>query len=110
LVYQLKDATVNTGDLDNVDKARMLFQCDMKNNRGMIVNKVYDPKLAALLPVVKVEGADQGVQHTWSIKNDLFATGSNTQLVDFKPVYYMVLSYAILADDSLQIDPNQFLA
>ena len=110
VVYQLKDATVNTGDLDNVDKARMLFQCDMKNNRGMIVNKVYDPKLAALLPVVKVEGADQGVQHTWSIKNDLFATGSNTQLVDFKPVYYMVLSYAILADDSLQIDPNQFLA
>lgn len=110
LVYQLKDGTVSTSDLDNVDKARLLFQCDLKNNRGMIVNKVYDPKLAALLPVIKVEGADGGIQHTWSIKNDLFATSANTQLVDFKPVYYLVMSYAILADDSLQVDPNQFLA
>jgi len=110
LIYQLKDATVNTGDLDNIDKARLLFQCDVKNNRGQIINKVYDPKLAALIPVEKVDGADKGVQHTFSIKNDLFATGSNTTLVDFKPVYYMVLSYAILSDDSLQIDPNQFLA
>lgn len=110
LVYQLKDATVNTGDLENVDKARLLFQCDVKNNRAMIVNKVYDPKLAALLPVVKVEGADAGLKHSWSIKNDLFATTANTDLIDFKPLYYMVMSYAIMSDDSLQVDPNQFLA
>ncbi len=110
MIYQLKDATVNTGDLDNIDKARLLFQCDVKNNRGQVINKVYDPKLAALIPVEKVDGADKGLQHTFSIKNDLFATGANTTLVDFKPVYYMVLSYAILSDDSLQIDPNQFLA
>ncbi len=110
LIYQLKDATVNTGDLENVDKARLLFQCDIKNNRGQIINKVYDPKLSALIPVEKVDGADKGVQHTYSIKNDLFATTANTSLVDFKPVYYMVMSYAILSDDSLQVDPNQFLA
>ncbi|MSP57640.1 MAG: hypothetical protein CK532_00745 [Flavobacteriales bacterium] len=110
LVYQLKDATVSTTDLENVDKARLLFQCDVKNNRAQIINKVYDPKLATLIPVEKVDGADKGVQHTWSIKNDLFATIANTQLVDFKPVYYLVLSYAILADDTLQLDPNQFLA
>lgn len=110
LIYQLKDATVNTGDLENIDKARLLFQCDVKNNRAQIINKVYDPKLATLIPVEKVDGADKGITHSYSIKTDLFATGSNTQLVDFKPYYYMVLSYAILADDTLQIDPTQFLA
>lgn len=110
MIYQLKDATVNTGDLDNVDKARLLFQCDIKNNRAQIINKVYDPKLATLIPVEKVDGADKGLQHSFSIKTDLFATGSNTQLVDFRPYYYMVLSYAIIADDTLQIDPTQFLA
>ena len=110
MIYQLKDATVNTGDLDNIDKARLLFQCDIKNNRAQIINRVFDPKLATLIPVEKVDGADKGLQHSFSIKTDLFATGSNTQLVDFKPYYYMVLSYAILSDDTLQIDPNQFLA
>jgi len=110
MIYQLKDGTVNTGDLDNIDKARLLFQCDVKNNRAQIINKVYDPKLATLIPVEKVDGADKGVQHSYSIKKDLFATGSNTDLVDFKPYYYMVLSYAIIADDPLQTDPNQFLA
>ena len=110
MIYQLKDATVNTGDLDNIDKARLLFQCDIKNNKAQIINKVYDPKLAALIPVEKVDGADKGIQHSYSIKNDLFATSSNTSLVDFKPYYYMVLSYAILSDDPLANDPTQFLA
>ncbi len=110
LVYQLKDATVNTSDLDNIDKARLLFQCDIQNDRGQIINKVFDPKLSQMVPVEKVDGADDGVQHTFSIKNDLFATSANTELVDFRNYYYMVLSYAILSDDTLQVDPNQFLA
>lgn len=110
VVYQLKDGTVNTGDLDNIDKARLLFQCDVENKRGQIINRVFDPKLSQLIPVEKVDGADNGIQHTFSIKNDLFATSSNTSLIDFKNYYYMVLSYAILSDDSLQTDPNQFLA
>ncbi len=110
LIYQLKDATVNTGDLDNVDKARLLFQCDIKNGRGQIINRVFDPKLNALIPVEKVDGADKGLSHTFNIESDLFATTSNTQLVNFKSYYYMVLSYAIMSDDPTLTDPNQFLA
>jgi hypothetical protein len=110
VVYQLKDGTVSTGDLENVDKARLLFQADKINGRGMIVNKVFDPKLATLIPVIKVEGDDKGLKHSYSITKDLFSTSSNTNLIDFKPYYYMVLSYAILSNDTLQIDPNQYLA
>lgn len=110
LVYQLKDGTVNTGDLDNIDKARLLYQCDIKNGRGQIINRVFDPKLNALIPVEKVDGADAGLTHSLNITQDLFALTSNTDLVNFKSYYYMVLSYAIIADDPQQNDPNQFLA
>lgn len=110
MVYQLKDATVNTGDLDNIDKARLLFQCDVQNKRGQIINRVFDPKLSALIPVEKVDGKDAGLSHSFNIKNDLFATTSNTSLVNFQNYYYMVLSYAILSDDPTLTDPNQFLA
>ena len=110
VIYQLKDATVNTGDLENIDKARLLFQCDIKNGRGQIINKVFDPKLSALIPVEKVDGADKGVSHSFNIQSDLFATTSNTQLVNFKSYYYMVLSYAIMSDDPTLTDPDQYLA
>jgi hypothetical protein len=110
LVYQLKDATVNTGDLENIDKARLLFQCDLKNGRGQIINRVFDPKLSALIPVEKVDGADKGIIHSLNIKQDLFSSAANTNLINFKSYYYMVLSYAIISDDPQQNDPNQFLA
>jgi len=110
VIYQLKDATVNTGDLENVDKARLLFQCDVRNQRGQIINRVFDPKLNTLIPVEKVDGANEGISHTYSIKNDLFSKSSNTSLIDFKNYYYMVLSYAALSDDTLQVDPEQYLA
>ena len=110
VIYQLKDATVNTGDLENVDKARLLFQSDVKNKRAQIINKVFDPKLNTLIPVEKVDGANEGITHTYSIKNDLFSKSSNTSLVDFKTYYYMILSYAAISNDTLQVDPEQYLA
>lgn len=110
LIYQLKDGTVSQTDLDNVDKARLLFQVDLKNNYVQIINKVFDPKISQYIPVEKVNGENKGIQHSFSIKKDLFATGSNTKLVNFKNYHYMVLSYAVLTDDPTQIEPNQFLA
>ena len=110
LVYQLKDGTVNTGDLENIDKARLMYQCDIRNGRGQIINRVFDPKLNALIPVEKVAGADAGLRHTLSITQDLFSTTANTDLVNFKSYYYLVLSYAIISDDPSQLDPTQFLA
>ena len=110
MIYQLKDASVNTGDLENVDKARLIYQSDVKNRTGQVINRVFDPKLNALIPVEKVDGANEGLTHTYSIKNDLFSKSANTSLIDFKNYYYMVLSYAIIADDPTQLDPSQFLA
>lgn len=110
MVYQLKDATISTGDLDNIEKARLLFQCDIKDGVAQIVNKVFDTKVSAYVPVSKVEGSDQGLTHSFSVKKDLFATSANQSLIDFNSYYYMVLSYAYLSNDPSRSNPEQFLA
>ena len=37
-VYQLADASVGADELDNTDRARLVFQCDLKNNVGRLIN------------------------------------------------------------------------
>lgn len=102
LVYQLKNANVALSDIRskdgsiNTDKARLVFQCDKKNGIKQLVNfeqstdinKTYfDPKLM-------VEGADRGIQHSFDIAQDAFATGTSKSLVNYKYYYYVVLAYA----------------
>jgi len=110
MIYQLKDASVNTGDLDNIDRARLLYQCDIRDNFAQIINRVYDPTVNAYIPEEKVNGENQGLRHSFSIKKDLFAQTANQGLVDFRTYYYMVLSYGVLTDDTLSTEPIQFLA
>ncbi len=109
-VYQLKDATVNTGDLDNIEKAREIFQCDIKDEYAQIINKEFDAVVNAEIPVLKVDGKNEGVVNTLSIKTDEFSTASNKALVNFKTYYFLVLSYATIVNDPLKSDPTQYLA
>jgi hypothetical protein len=109
LVYQLKDGTVNTGDLDNPDRARLVFQCDVKDGVTGLVNREIDPVIGQKVPELMVNGSDAGLVHTFSIKNDLFATGSNQSLVNYTTYYYLVLSYANLINDPNQEEDIQFL-
>lgn len=110
LVYQLADATVNTGDLDNIDKARLVFQCDIEDDFDQIINQEFDPVVSADIPVEKVDGANEGIVNTISITEDAFSTASNKTMVNFQTYYFMVLSYAVITNDPLKSDPNQFLA
>lgn len=99
IVYQLKDASVTTGDLENIDKARVVFQCDMKDDVGQIINQEFDDNVQARIPREKVNGANQGIVHSFTLTEDLFAS-SDKRLVNFKTYYYMVLSYAHLTNDA----------
>jgi len=109
-VFQLKDATVGTGDLDNIDKAREIFQCDIEDGFDQIINQEFDPTVSANIPVEQVNGANEGLVNTISIKEDLFSTASNKQMINFKTYYFMVLSYAVITNDLTKSDPNQYLA
>jgi len=101
LVYQLKSATVSVTDLDDLDKARLVFRSDVNDTVSGIVNQYLDPILGVYTPIEEVasilsEGVvgsvDQGVQYSFQITEDKFALG-NTRLVNHKTYYFMSLSY-----------------
>lgn len=91
-LYQVKDATVTGTDLNNVDKARLVLQCDIKDGVKQIVNYTFDPNITANIPQEMVNGADAGIVHSVSVKTDLFASGDNA-LVNHKTYYYRIVAY-----------------
>lgn len=103
LVYQLLNSTVTQTDLDNPDKARLIFRSDIKDDVSAIINHYYTPAPANIwTPVEEVSGVlsagmkgsvDNGIEYSFKITEDRFALG-NTRLVNHKTYYYMALSYA----------------
>jgi hypothetical protein len=113
-IYQLKDGTVGQTELYNVDKARLVFQCDKEDAVSQIVNYGNDPLLSALVPQEKVNGANKGVVHSVSVTTDKFATGDD-HLINHKTYYYAIVAYGfsptqIPADLNKLLDYNPFIA
>ena len=93
-VFQLKDATVSTSDLYNPDKARLVFQSDIRNNVAMLVNREYSEAINADVPMdMTIQADNEGLEHSFSVTEDVFASGDR-RLVNHKTYYFMVLSYA----------------
>jgi hypothetical protein len=101
LVYQLENSTVSVTDLDDPDKARLIFRSDINDDVTGIVNQYLDPILAVYTPIEEVPSilssgvigsVDEGVQFSFQITDDRFALG-NTRLVNHKTYYFMSLSY-----------------
>ena len=101
LVYQLKDATVSATDLDDADRARLIYRSDIQDDVSGIVNQYLDPILGVYTPIEEVasvlsEGVigsiDEGVSFSFQIQDDKFALG-NTKLVNHKTYYFMALAY-----------------
>ncbi|MBL0343481.1 MAG: hypothetical protein IPP71_23060 [Bacteroidetes bacterium] len=102
-IYQLADGTASTADIGNPDKIRLLLQCDVTDGVAQIVNFNFEPGVNANVPVEMVNGADKGIQHTFVVNQDLFATGT-TSLINHKTYYYTVVSYAY--NQYKKYDPN----
>lgn len=93
IVYQLANASVGPDELDDVSKARIITQSDVEDGVSRITNFIYNEDLQQAIPTEMVDGNDQGISHTFQVKNDAFATG-NPALVNFKKYHYMVVAYA----------------
>ncbi len=106
-IYQLKDASVTSGELANPDRARLIYQVDLKDNVNQLVNKVFDPSVADFVKILKVDGENKGIRHSFQIKTDAFAKGNNA-LINYKTYTYLIISYANATND--QNDPEQYLA
>ncbi len=93
-IFQLKDQSVSSTDLNDLNKARQVAQVDIKNGVTKIINYVTsDVDVNTTVAVLKVDGEDKGIKHTFSITQDAFASGNNS-LVNHKNYYFMVQAYA----------------
>jgi len=114
VIYQLADATVTAGELNNPDRARLLegdvngdgvkdFDGIMDKADGItsIINKEYDPSIDQNIPVLKVRGEDKGIFKTFVVNKDMFNT-EKERLTNFNRYYYLVISYANLANSNTE--------
>ncbi len=92
LVYQRASDDVSASDLGDIQKARLIAQCDVENGIGRIINFSRDPETGYIIPELKVDGADEGIQRSFRVTTDAFATGNNA-LINHKTYYFMVIAY-----------------
>ena len=91
-IFQLRYSTVTANEVHNADLARLVAQCDVKNGVNRLINFYFDESLNANVPVLEVNGADEGVVHSFRIIEDAFATGDK-RLVNNKKYYFLSLGY-----------------
>jgi hypothetical protein len=111
MVYQLKDATVAVTDIGNVDKARLVIQCDVRDSVGALVNYYFDQALNGNVPKLEnptIDGYNKGIRHSFKLTEDAFAVGQDKRLVNHKTYYYMAVAYGHNNYKTYnQNDPNQ---
>jgi len=93
-VYQLANGEVGADELNDNNKARLIFQCDVKNNVTRLVNYEFDNYIGANVPSLKVDGGDAGITHSFVVTEDKFSTTDNPALVNHKTYYFMAVAYA----------------
>ncbi|MGV3630493.1 MAG: T9SS C-terminal target domain-containing protein, partial [Bacteroidota bacterium] len=103
MIYQLKSNSVSVSDIEDNTKARLVAQCDIKDNVTRLVNFEYDEDLEASIPVEKVDGENEGIRHSFQMTEDQFAQGER-RLVNFKRYYYLAIAYAY--NNYKQYDPT----
>lgn len=103
-IYQLVNGQVSPAEYDDATKARLIFQCDLKDGVTKLINYNFDAVVGDDIPTLMVDGNDAGILHTFQITSDAFAEG-NTQLINFKTYYYSVVAYAY--NNFFPYDPSE---
>ena len=102
-IFQMVDGNASISDIQDVTKARLVAQCDIENDVTKLVNYEFNEADNISVPRVMVNGADEGIQHSFLITEDLFATGDRA-LVNHKKYYYIAVAYA--HNEFKAYDPN----
>ena len=93
MVFQLKDETVSSSELYDENKARLVFQCDKRNDVSNLINYSTDPVLGSVPKLMTPEANNKGIKNSFTLSEDKFAEGNKT-LVNHKSYYYMAVAYA----------------
>ncbi len=98
-IYQLHDGNVGVADLENPDKSRLVGEVDVQDSVQKVYNftPVPDPNFGGrtiFTPVLKLDGENKGIRHTFSIKSDQFATTDDKRLTNHKKYYFVAVAFA----------------
>jgi len=92
-IFQLNDATVTLAESRyDANKVRLVAQYDIRNGIGKLVNYKYDRAIGGNVPIIEVDGGDNGISHSFRLTEDAFATGDRA-LVNNKHYYYSATAY-----------------
>jgi hypothetical protein len=94
-IYQVLNDEVRSTDINNADKARLLYRVDIKDNIDVITNYSFNAAISSYIAIPGTNagetGANSGIRHTFEIERDVF-TGD--KLVNHKAYYFLAISYA----------------
>ncbi len=100
LIYQLAHSNVSTQEFNDIERAKLIRQVDIKNgietiyNWSSTVNPTSDLGDLVFEYQRMVSGSDIGISNTFQILEDAFADGSNRRLVNHKEYYFTAVAYA----------------
>lgn len=111
-VFQLKDRTITPADIFNddgelnSDVAVQVFQSDIKNGIGRIINYNRNTEISDSTweAVIKVNGADSGITHSFQLEIDQFAKTEDKRFVNYKNYYFVAVAYAYNNFDTFSIN------
>jgi hypothetical protein len=92
-VYQLKGQDISIADIEDPEKARLIFQCDIKDTISRLINYTLDPDLKLPIPKIMVDGSNEGIKHSFKVTTDPFAQGNNL-LINHKTYYFVAIAFA----------------
>lgn len=93
IIYQLKNGQISSSEFRDLNKSRPIVQVDLANNVSKIINYDFDVSVNSDVPTLMVDGDNEGIQHTFSITEDAFASGDKG-LVNHKVYYFSIVAYA----------------
>ena len=91
-IFQMIDEVASISDIDDNSLARLVGQCDLEDGVTRLVNYEFNEATQLENGAVMVDGADEGLRHSFHITEDLFATGTRA-LVNHKKYYYIAVAY-----------------
>ena len=108
VVYQLVDGSTSQSELNDPEKARIVFQSDRKNEVTEIFNweARKNPNTGPFdipyifTPILMIEGENEGVRTSFEITKDLFL---DAPLINQETYYYMAIAYGY--NEWLAFDP-----
>ncbi len=91
-VYQLVDKSASISDRNDKGKARIAYQCDLRDDITNIINYTWNDELSSNIPNIEVEASNNGITHTFVLDKDLFNDGN--KLINNREYYYTVIAYS----------------